>query len=325
MDHTARDFGSLIPEIKGYSRDICPNVEVNPRERIAVMRKGGAIRVKDYSNGASFDEDLVFGLAWDITNGKNIDLDASVICLDENLDVVDIISYQKLCSDCGSIRHAGDELKGEKEGDDEQISINLNGIQSNVMYVTFVVNSYSGEDLNDISSAKSHLFNPLTGVDLAQYQISNNSSLDDSEMGNLSVTELKQLLSELGVDFRDCLEKRDLIDRLRNSKFAPNNDLENSNTKNTGLLMTCLYRSSDEWHLRVIGKVVVGIVAAKLVNDLQKYLRNELTPLLAIVPEPEIIVNAMPESCFVPTENTPFVPVSSHISVASSVPVSFVP
>jgi len=46
MDHTARDFGSLIPEIKGYSRDICPSVVVNPRERVAVMRKGGAIRVK---------------------------------------------------------------------------------------------------------------------------------------------------------------------------------------------------------------------------------------------------------------------------------------
>eukprot|EP00428_Durinskia_dybowskii_P036919 CAMPEP_0170256552 /NCGR_PEP_ID=MMETSP0116_2-20130129/28129_1 /TAXON_ID=400756 /ORGANISM="Durinskia baltica, Strain CSIRO CS-38" /LENGTH=472 /DNA_ID=CAMNT_0010507561 /DNA_START=54 /DNA_END=1469 /DNA_ORIENTATION=+ len=36
----------------------------------------------------------------------------------------------------------------------------------------------------------------------------------------LSVTELKRLLSERGVDFRDCLEKRDLIDRLKNSKAS---------------------------------------------------------------------------------------------------------
>lgn len=36
----------------------------------------------------------------------------------------------------------------------------------------------------------------------------------------LSVTELKRLLSERGVDFRDCLEKRDLIDRLMNSEAS---------------------------------------------------------------------------------------------------------
>jgi len=34
---------------------------------------------------------------------------------------------------------------------------------------------------------------------------------------SLSVTELKRLLSERNVDFRDCLEKRDLVERLRSS------------------------------------------------------------------------------------------------------------
>ena len=39
----------------------------------------------------------------------------------------------------------------------------------------------------------------------------------------LSVTELKRLLSERGVDFRDCLEKRELVERLQSSKAALNN------------------------------------------------------------------------------------------------------
>lgn len=34
---------------------------------------------------------------------------------------------------------------------------------------------------------------------------------------SLSVSELKRLLSERGVDFRDCLEKRDLVERLQQS------------------------------------------------------------------------------------------------------------
>jgi len=211
-------------------------------------------------------------------------LDASAICLDSHLNVVETISYRKLRSDCGSIRHGGDEREGDEEGDDEQIFINLNRIESNVMYVTFVVNSYSGEELDDISRAKCHLFNPRTRMDVAQYQISNDSSLD----------------------------------------------------KHTGLLMACLYRNSDEWYLRVLGKAVQGKIAAHLVKDLQNYLRNEPAPESAIVPEPEIIVNAMPESCllqeedvivnpFVPTGNTLFVPVSQTVSGASSVPVPFVP
>mmetsp|Transcript_9986 Transcript_9986/g.14008 ORF Transcript_9986/g.14008 Transcript_9986/m.14008 type:complete len:464 (-) Transcript_9986:260-1651(-) len=41
-------------------------------------------------------------------------------------------------------------------------------------------------------------------------------------LSSLSVTELKRLLSERGVDFRDCLEKRDLVERLEQSRdFAP--------------------------------------------------------------------------------------------------------
>ena len=50
------------------------------------------------------------------------------------------------------------------------------------------------------------------------YASPNNGSRGTSSSGgglsSLSVTELKRILSERGVDFRDCLEKRDLIDRL---------------------------------------------------------------------------------------------------------------
>jgi hypothetical protein len=44
--HVARDFGSLIPEIKAYSRDIVPGIIINPKERVAIMRKGAVIRLK---------------------------------------------------------------------------------------------------------------------------------------------------------------------------------------------------------------------------------------------------------------------------------------
>lgn len=48
-------------------------------------------------------------------------------------------------------------------------------------------------------------------------------------LSSLSVTELKRLLTERGVDFRDCLEKRDLIQRLASS---PAHAVGNNSNKN---------------------------------------------------------------------------------------------
>merc|ERR1719167_1119362 len=77
----ARDFGSLIPEIKGYSRDIVPNIQIDPYERIAIMRKGGTIRLSDFYSGSSeLPETITLGLQWDITNGRNIPLKSKCNC-----------------------------------------------------------------------------------------------------------------------------------------------------------------------------------------------------------------------------------------------------
>lgn len=42
-----------------------------------------------------------------------------------------------------------------------------------------------------------------------------------SGLNQLSVTELKRLLTERGIDFRDCLEKRDLVERLEHAQTSP--------------------------------------------------------------------------------------------------------
>jgi S1-C subfamily serine protease len=63
-----------------------------------------------------------------------------------------------------------------------------------------------------------------TRRDVSRNYINNNgvAPVADSGLNALSVTELKRLLSERGVDFRDCLEKRDLVERLQNSEASPN-------------------------------------------------------------------------------------------------------
>lgn len=176
---SARDFGTLIPEIKGYCRDFCPGIEVDPRERIAIMRKGGAVRLKDYSSpNQPLPEKVTFGLAWDVTNGRNIDLDASAICLDADLNALDIIFFKKLHSDDGAIIHGGDEREGDEIGDDEKIFLFLGKMNPSVSQIVFVINSYSGEELDDIGRASCHLFDSESKKDIASYKLSNNHALD---------------------------------------------------------------------------------------------------------------------------------------------------
>lgn len=239
-DHTARDFGSLIPEIKGYSRDLVPGIAIDPKERIAVMRKGGIVCLE-----GKMPEHMTFGLSWDVTNGVNIDLDASAICLDADLEPVDIISFRKLRSDDNSIIHGGDEREGDAIGDDEKIKLYLAYLNPRVKHIAFVINSYSGQELDDIRRASCHLFNPtFPHVDIAKYKLANNGDLD----------------------------------------------------KRTGLIVATLYRNElDGWCLRIISEAAIGRQASDLVDELQSFLRRFPPPLVVNEPEPDIIVNEMPE------------------------------
>ena len=175
----ARDFGTLIPEMKGYCRDIIPDINIDPNERIAVMRKGGTIRLQDYfSASAQLPDTLTLGLAWDITHGRNIDLDASIICLDNSFRMLDIVNFQQLQSKDNSIRHGGDEREGDAIGFDEKIHLSLGMVHQAVMYIGLVINSYSGQELDDVAKASCELFDPKTNISIAQYKLSSSKQLD---------------------------------------------------------------------------------------------------------------------------------------------------
>ena len=182
---TARDFGALIPQLKSYTRDLLPSIHVNPAERVAIMRKGGNIRLADYCAGGTdatgkkrLPETLTFGLAWDVTNGVNIDLDASAVCLDKQLNLVDKVWFKQLRSEDGAILHHGDEREGDEIGDDEKMDLHLGRINPRTEYIGFVINSYSGQELDDVARAACHLFDPLTELDLASYAMTDSHALD---------------------------------------------------------------------------------------------------------------------------------------------------
>ena len=204
------------------------------------------LHLLDYARDSPAPTKLTFGLAWDVTNGRNIDLDASVICLNESRTVVDTIYFRKLTSTDGAIRHGGDEREGDEIGDDEKIYLDLNVLHPAIKYVAFVITSYTGEELDDVSKTSCHLFDTRTKKDLATYNLSNNGSLDGY----------------------------------------------------TGLVVASLYRQDDgvQWSMRIISEAAQGKRPSDLADEVQRFLLKHPTcPITSSPPEPDIVLNAMPE------------------------------
>lgn len=95
-------------------------------------------------------------LAWDMTNEINNDLDASAICLDQDLNLVDSVWYRKVQSQYGSFRHPRHEQEGNELGDEEKKNFRLAHIQ----YIGFVINFFLCQELDDVSLASFQLFDP---------------------------------------------------------------------------------------------------------------------------------------------------------------------
>ena len=232
---TARDFGSLIPFFKSYTRDLIPDIEVNPSEIVSVMRKGGAIKIRDFCPDNALPDKITFGLSWDMnrktakTTEEKIDLDGSCICLNADLQLVDKVWYKHLTSDDGGIVHSGDQRRGDAAGDDERIFVELPKISKQIQYIGFTVNSYSGQELDDVRKASCHLFDTGTNVDIAIHALSDCQFLD----GHTALV-------------MGCLYRV----KARGGK------------------------SGSDWCLKIISQAAQGKTVKDLVDELQKYLED---------------------------------------------------
>lgn len=90
----------------------------------------------------------LIGLGWDTKKydgGADFDLDASAFMLGANGKVrkdEDFIFYGNLESSDGSVRHMGDNLTGEGDGDDEVILIDFTKIPPDIQKIAITVTIY---------------------------------------------------------------------------------------------------------------------------------------------------------------------------------------
>ncbi|ROR83340.1 tellurium resistance protein TerD [Plantibacter flavus] len=105
------------------------------------LEKGSNLSLTKTSPGLTV---ATVGLGWDprTTSGEAFDLDASALLIGANGKVrssADFIFYNQPASADGSVKHLGDNRTGDGEGDDEQISVDLNAVGADVERVVIAV------------------------------------------------------------------------------------------------------------------------------------------------------------------------------------------
>ena len=108
---------------------------------------------------------ISLGLGWDPVKaqrlllkmlgggGNDIDLDASCILLDGDMNSVDLVWFRQLASRDGAIEHSGDNLTGEGDGDDETIHVDLQRLPGTIQHLVFTVNSFRGQTFDQVENA----------------------------------------------------------------------------------------------------------------------------------------------------------------------------
>ncbi|MBH0778609.1 TerD family protein [Nocardia bovistercoris] len=158
-----------------------PTGEVSlSKDRPVSLQKGQRVTLR--KEGGTALTFVKMGLGWDPVQSRgmfgnrtvDIDLDASVI-LFADANPADYAYYGQLSSKDGSVRHQGDNLTGEGDGDDEVILVDLTRIPAHITSLIFIVTSYKGHKFDQVQNAFCRLVDGTNNAELARYTLAGGS------------------------------------------------------------------------------------------------------------------------------------------------------
>lgn len=127
---------------------------------------------------------VVVGLGWDpakkgfglFGSNQTIDCDAFCLGINNHNRIADTIYFGNLTGLGSSVRHLGDNLTGDGDGDDEQILIDLNNVPANVNVILIGVNIYEGkrkhQDFSRLENAFIRLVDARNNIEMCKYNLS---------------------------------------------------------------------------------------------------------------------------------------------------------
>ena len=148
------------------------------------LSKGGNVSLTKEAPGLT---EIVVGLGWDArsTTGAGFDLDASALILGANGKVrsgADFIFYNAPSSADGTVVHAGDNLTGQGEGDDERIAVKVASMAADVDKIVFAVTIHDAEKhaqtFGQVRNSFIRVVNSANGSEIARYDLSEDASIE---------------------------------------------------------------------------------------------------------------------------------------------------
>lgn len=142
----------------------------------------------DLTKGNPGLKSIMVGLGWDINafdSGAAFDLDAAAFLMDDTGKCPtekEFIFYGNLTHASQSVKHMGDNLTGEGDGDDEQIQIDLTRIPANVTKVAFTVTIYDAEarrqNFGQVINAFIRIVDESSNTELIRYDLGEDFSIE---------------------------------------------------------------------------------------------------------------------------------------------------
>ena len=142
----------------------------------------------DLTKGKPSLKKIMVGLGWgvnDFDSGADFDLDASAFILGANgkcRTERDFVFYGNLEHPSGAVKHMGDNLTGEGEGDDEQILVDLNKVSADTEKIAFTVTIYDADkrrqNFGQVSNAFIRIVDESNDEELIRYDLGEDFSIE---------------------------------------------------------------------------------------------------------------------------------------------------
>jgi tellurium resistance protein TerD len=148
------------------------------------LQKGGNVNLSKEAPGLS---KIVIGLGWDprATDGAGFDLDGSAFLLKADGKVrgdADFIYYNNLKSADGAVVHAGDNLTGGGDGDDEQITVDLASVPADIDRISVGVTIHEADtrkqNFGMVAKAYIRCLNGNGNAEIARFDLSEDGSTE---------------------------------------------------------------------------------------------------------------------------------------------------
>jgi stress response protein SCP2 len=194
--------------------------------------------------------ELQVGLGWTDTVDANLDLDGSVVMVDDKKNRVNVVYYGNKTEN--GIQQMGDNKTGQGDGDDEVIKINLREVDAKIRELYITVNVYSGGSFADLHDSSVRLLSS-SGTELARYALGSNLTSLGVIFGKLARNTQGWVFKAIGEQVGGCNAGAIQCSHWRNTTPLSHSDRARTRGANEWECGACTFVNSGGTHCTVCG------------------------------------------------------------------------